>query len=384
MTDGTGEQPPAPPPPPPPGGPGYQPPGFGTPGYQPSPYGAPQQPPPPAYYGPPGSQPAYPPPGQPPAQPAAAAGPLEYHLILRGGRWGWWRPAVGVLSLAVGSILVLPLLLQLPFLVYFAATGQDVIDAGTRLVDLDDPTPLGLAYLNLALASAIPLTWLLIRTLHGLKPRWLSSVRPRLRWNFLLVCFGLAFVALIATLLVSAVLPAQDTGTEMTGELNDFTSTTRDFLLVVLFLTPLQAAGEEYAFRGYLTQAFGGLFRSRVAAVVIPAILFALAHGIGQSPPIFFDRLAFGLVAGTLVILTGGLEAGIAMHVLNNWLAFGIALAYGDMGSSLNPTGGSWWSIPVTLTQSLVYLGLAWWVSRSMGLATKTDPAVLEASRRRV
>ena len=44
-------------------------------------------------------------------------------------------------------------------------------------VDLDDPTPLGLAYLNLVLASAIPLTWLIIRVLHGLRPRWLSSVR---------------------------------------------------------------------------------------------------------------------------------------------------------------------------------------------------------------
>ena len=30
-------------------------------------------------------------------------------------------------------------------------------------------------------------------------------------------------------------------------------------------------------------------------------------------------------------MLTGGLEAGIAMHVLNNWLAFGLALAFGDM-----------------------------------------------------
>ena len=64
-------------------------------------------------------------------------------------------------------------------------------------------------------------------------------------------------------------------------------------------------------------------------------------------------------MAGVLVVLTGGLEAGIAMHVLNNWLAFGLALAFGDMASSLNPTGGTWWSIPVTLTQSLVYLGLA-------------------------
>ena len=37
--------------------------------------------------------------------------------------------------------------------------------------------------------------------------------------------------------------------------------------------------------------------------------------------------------------------------------------------------------IPATLTQSLVYLGLAWLIARRMGLATRTDPAVLAASR---
>ena len=56
------------------------------------------------------------------------------------------------------------------------------------------------------------------------------------------------------------------------------------------------------------------------------------------------------------------------MHVLNNFLAFGLALAFSDMASTLNPTGGSWWSIPVTLTQSLVYLGLVILVGRRMGL----------------
>ena len=90
------------------------------------------------------------------------------------------------------------------------------------------------------------------------------------------------------------------------------------------------------------------------------------------------------MVAGILVISTGGLEAGIAMHVLNNWFAFGLALAFGDMGSTLNPTGGSWWSLPTTLTQSLVYLGLALLVARRRGLETATNPAVLAASRGRV
>ena len=135
---------------------------------------------------------------------------------------------------------------------------------------------------------------------------------------------------------------------------------------------------------GYLTQAVGGVFHRAWVAVLVPAFLFGLAHGFGQSVPVFFDRFAFGVVAGILVILTGGLEAGIAMHVLNNFLAYGLALAFSDMATTLNPTGGSWWSIPVTLTQSLVYLWLAVLVARRMGLATTTSSRVLEAPRARV
>ena len=83
-------------------------------------------------------------------------------------------------------------------------------------------------------------------------------------------------------------------------------------MLVIVLLTPLQAAGEEYAFRGYLTQAFGGLFRRRVRRPPPRhprACCSRFAHG-AQDAPIFVDRFAFGLVAGILVIATGGLEAG--------------------------------------------------------------------------
>ena len=120
--------------------------------------------------------------------------------------------------------------------------------------------------------------------------------------------------------------------------------------------------------------------------MLLPALLFAFAHG-AQDAPIFVDRFAFGLVAGVLVITTGGLEAGIAMHVLNNFLAYGAALAYSDMTSALNPTDGSWWQLPVTLTQSLVYLGLATWAARRRGIATRTPSTrqqVLEGPERRV
>lgn len=306
--------------------------------------------------------------------------PVEYHQIHRLGRPGRWWAIIGLPVLLLGVFVFAPTSVLAFVALWLAATGQPVADGISAALDLSEVTPLGLAYVNLILASAIPVALLVNLVVHRLGPGWLLSVARRLRWRYLLACFGLSVVALIATLVVSALVPAGETGS-VSGELNTFTDTTRDFMLVVLILTPLQAAGEEFAFRGYMLQAFGGAFGSRGVAVGLSSLLFALAHGVGQDLPIFVDRLAFGLVAGTLVILTGGLEAGIAMHVLNNFLAFGLALAFSDMSSALNPTGGTWWSLPGTLTQSLVYLGLATWLARRMGLTTTVPASVLERPR---
>ncbi|KQZ69689.1 CPBP family intramembrane glutamic endopeptidase [Nocardioides sp. Root151] len=307
---------------------------------------------------------------------------LAYHQLQRAGAHSWWRSVLGVLLLGLFGLIVVPGVLQVFVLIGLAISGSsDIGSDAMDLLDLNDPTPIGLAYLNLTLAALIPATFLVTLWLHRLRPGWLTSVLPRMRWKLFAACLGLSFVALFATLLVSAFLPTSS-GQEVSGDLNAFDSQAQQFALVVLLLTPLQAAGEEYAFRGYLTQVFGAHFPTAVA-VLAPAVLFALAHG-AQDAPIFVDRLAFGIVAGILVVRTGGLEAGIAMHVLNNWLAFSLALMFSDFGSALNPTGGTWWSLPVTLTQSLVYLGLVLWVTRNMGVSRTADGAVLAASTSRV
>lgn len=293
---------------------------------------------------------------------------LEYHQLHRLGRPGVWRPIVGVPLLVLGVFVLAPFGAFAPIIVWLVATGQPVGAGLTSVTDLDHVAPLGLAYVNLVLASAIPIAILINLAVHRLAPGWLMSVARRIRWRFFFACLAISVVALVATVIVSSVVPQGD-GVGLSGETNSFTSTTRGFLLVIVILTPLQAAGEEFAFRGYLMQAFGGLFGNRVVAVLLSSLLFALAHGLGQDLPIFVDRFAFGLVAGMLVISTGGLEAGIAMHVLNNFLAFGLALAFTDMSSALNPTGGTWWSLPGTLTQSIVYLVLATWLARRMGLS---------------
>ena len=344
--------------------------------------GMPPPPPPPTRPPPP---PSYYAPKAPPAP--AETGQVEYHRIQRTGRWGsvgWWRPLAGLAVLALLTIIVLPTVLIVGFAVWFLVRGSDDIQASIEaLADTDNVTPSVLAFINLSWAVAIPAALFVFWLFHRLRPGWLSSVTGRLRPGWFATCFGLAFVALFATVAVAAVLPSTGDSGDMSGQLNDWTSTTRDFVLVIVLLTPLQAAGEEYAFRGYLTQSFGGLFAplgpqvSRAAAVLFPALLFATAHGLGQDLPIFIDRLAFGLVAGVLVITTGGLEAGIAMHVLNNFLAFGVALAFSDMTTALTPTDGSWWQLPVTLTQSVVFLGLVTWAARRRGIATRTPPLLV-------
>ena len=103
--------------------------------------------------------------------------------------------------------------------------------------------------------------------------------------------------------------------------------------MVVVLTTPLQSAAEEYLFRGYLSQAIAGWVRApragAVVAAVVTAALFSLAHLPGDLPT-FLDRFAFGLAASAVVWLTGGLEAAIVLHAVNNVLVFVLAGALGD------------------------------------------------------
>ena len=96
-------------------------------------------------------------------------------------------------------------------------------------------------------------------------------------------------------------------------------------LAVILLVVPLQAAAEEYVFRGYLQQAIGRWLRHPAFAILLPVPLFVLGH--------LYDPLGqaavglFAVVAGWLTWRTGGLEAAIALHVVNNLSAFLLALA---------------------------------------------------------
>ncbi len=269
-------------------------------------------PPGPAPY-PPGVRLA-PPPGTPPHDV-----PVPYLLAMRTRDWAWWRPLLGLLLFTVAYVVAAFVVVLLVLL-----TG---VEPDLQLLDLVDPGVLLIT--NLSLIVAIPIVWLLWVTAHGLRPGWSSSVLARLRWRLFLPLTLRALGTLGVGIVASVALAFWLDDTEVTGPVDDLGW----LLLVVVLTTPLQSAAEEYVFRGYFSQAIAGWMRSpragAVTAAVLTAAVFSLAHAPGDVVT-FLDRFVFGLAASAVVWLTGGLEAAIVLHAVNNVLVFLLAGTLGD------------------------------------------------------
>ncbi|MFI2486680.1 type II CAAX prenyl endopeptidase Rce1 family protein [Promicromonospora kroppenstedtii] len=328
-------------------------------------------------------------PGAPgvPVLAASSYAPREYPQALRGPWFRWWRPLLGLVAIAACLVVVFgAMLLYLLLLVVGQLAGLDLPDPSS-LTDAWFVSPSGLLVTNLGLALGIPValvaTWAQARR-GGL----VSSVLGRVRWRLLLGGLGVSLLLLVpltlgSSILVSRLGPAGDAGSgaDDTG-LWPLTPAAGwvALALVILLTTPLQAAGEEYFFRGWMSQWIGSLLRWRWLAVIVPAVvsavLFAMAHG-AQSPWLFADRLVFGLVASLLVWRTGGLEVAVALHAANNLLAFGLAIAYDGLADSLlitevAPVEGVA-SISTTLITTAVLL---WWAHRRTPALVVPDPVV--------
>lgn len=261
-----------------------------------------------------------------PPGPAEAWRPRPYPQLLRGPAHRWWRPLLGLVLVLAG----IALLFGLTTAVVVVAGVAGWVDLAAVEESFDQWWMLLLT--NLGLAALIGVAMLATWAGHGWRPGWTSSVVGRLRWRWMLVAAGASAVPAVGG---TVVLFAVDGWPS--GQGRDVAA----LLAVVLLTTPLQAAGEEYLFRGWLTQAIGSLFRravtGAVVAAAVSATLFALAHG-SQNAWLFADRFAFGLLASYLVWRTGGLEAAVAAHAVNNVVVFVPTILTGGISDALTVT----------------------------------------------
>ena len=108
-------------------------------------------------------------------------------------------------------------------------------------------------------------------------------------------------------------------------------------LIAIILLVPFQATAEEIVFRGLAMNIIGSWLRHPAWAVFIPVPIFVV--GYVYDLPGLIDVGIFAVIVGTLTIITGGLEAGMAFHIVNNVFAFGLGvLAGADLNATSAPT----------------------------------------------
>lgn len=246
-------------------------------------------------------------------------------------RYRWWKPIVAFLLACLLFVLFMGIV--------FFATGFSGVPSpiGTLLEQSETLTAdelmqqgleslaesgLGISLLLGLVILLLPAVWIAMNAtrLGGLKT--LSSVEGHLRWKRI----GRLIVPL---LLVFAVGNAAELalGSILAEALPEFSVPSLSYILAILILVPFQSAAEEYAYRGFLMQAFGSWIPVTAIPLLLQALIFMGSHTYNVWGLI--SILAFGLIAGILALKTGGLEASIVFHAANNICALLIASLVG-------------------------------------------------------
>ncbi|HET8641337.1 MAG TPA: CPBP family intramembrane glutamic endopeptidase [Pseudonocardiaceae bacterium] len=329
------------------------------------------------YPWPPPFAPYYPywvPPKQTTGRPEPGA---PYHRLGRTDRYRWWKPVLALpLILVTTFIASIVLLIPLAMIdeLLNPGAGEPPGDSLLNNPILDEVA------LLLTVAVALPAVWLAVRVVEGRSLGWVSSVAGRLRWRWLamacvvvvpLVILGFAAFVVVGTLVEPAGDAASaaplDPGLVLGG------------LAVTIALVPVQAAAEEYVFRGFLLQWIGDYLRNPWFGVGITSVLFTLAH-LDLQWPRLVSLTAFGVVAAVLALRTGGLEASIALHTVNNLLAFGLGTLAGPPPTGdPGEVGMPWWMAAIDVAMLAAVLAVVLWLARRRRLANRV-PAVGSAA----
>src|SRR3954451_1929685 len=301
-----------------------------------------------------------PPPGTPPHDV-----PRTYLQVMRSRDWRWWRPLLGLLLFGFVFFVADVVVVLIAFLTQLSPdlALQDLVDPATLLIT------------NLTLIVAIPTVWLAWAVAHGMQTGWSASVLARTRWRLFAPLTGRALATLGAGIALIVVVSIAVDPQAVSGPVRGF-----GWLLVVVFLTtPLQAAAEEYLFRGYLSQAIAACVRAERAGPVVAAVVTASLFSLAHVPPDFLtfaDRFAFGLAASAVVWLTGGLEGAIVLHAVNNVLVFVLAGALGEAVATDDASGPALLVVGIDVLAMAAYVAL---VARARGsLRTERRTAALD------
>ncbi len=173
---------------------------------------------------------------------------------------------------------------------------------------------------------------------------------------------GLVVLTILAFLLFTAVWAVALKVTEDTKLLESLGTNDTTVLLVLsaLLTTVIAPICEETLFRGYIFAALSK-WRGWIPAAVITGVLFGGVHAFSAPAEDLVPLAVLGFALCALYRRTGSLYPCIAVHSLNNSLAFGGLEHWG-------------WYIPLLMIGALATIWLVALVSRRVGLISSDLP----------
>lgn len=298
----------------------------------------------------------------PAALPGAPPAGSRFSHTLRTEKARWWKPLVGIIG---GALIFLGVTIGLTVAV---VVYEMLISGGAY--DPSSISPAIYAATLLSLVVLIPVAILMQRALHGQAIGYLFSVDGRMRWRWLATALGALAIPFALYLVVFNGL-APEAG----ARADDWLA----YLIVGALLMPFQAAAEETFFRGYVQRAVGSWFSGEKAALIVGTLasaLFFMAAHLAADPWLILYYFTFGVTLSLLTHYTGGLEAGIAVHVVNNVVAGVLGALTSDPEKMFDRSAGV--GGPFMLVQiaaiALFALGL-YWLARRRRLAVSVSGA---------
>lgn len=236
-------------------------------------------------------------------------------------RWYWYLLVIFICFMAANTVGAIPL-----FLVLIASwiqnpqqlTDMNSFSQGGMMSGIDSNLFLASMVFSFVvfLATAI---WI-IKTFHGRSWTEVINGTKRVRWSRFFVGLAVWGTLMVVSFVISYMTDPDNF--EFRFE------PVRFIILTIISLTmiPIQSSCEEFVFRGYLAQGVASWTGSRLWALLIPSVLFALLHsanpevakyGFGVMMANYF---LIGLTFGLISLLDDGIELAMGAHSINNIL----------------------------------------------------------------
>ncbi|WP_439593000.1 CPBP family intramembrane glutamic endopeptidase [Microbacterium sp.] len=242
-------------------------------------------------------------------------------------------------------------------------------------------TPLAIAATGISTAITAVLMTILVAAMAKVSWRAVFRHNRAFDWRrvgiYLLGSAVLVVLAIVATVLIA---PAS-----MGWGTFAISATTIAVILVSLIAIPLQSAGEEIVFRGVLVPTAGSWFRDIRLAVVfgilLSGVLFAAVH-VTLDPWLVSYLIVFSASMTVMGLLSGGLEAAMALHVANNLILGVVNALFAGGGSTTVDRGvgaGPGAGVLILMVMNLAAVTMVWFVERTKRLRKQAQVSALKA-----